>query len=278
MAPAKKAPSKSVDLSTSTDAADLSLSLKPTELSTLITKLTEAFTLSFNSCVDRLITAMDQKINYRLDVHETESFDINKKIEKLEKENRALSAENITLKDSVTILSGKIDQLAKSCDDLDQYSRGSNMLIHGIPVITSTDSNGDSVTDADLVGRVIHLLNSNLGTSVSEHEINAVHRLPKATTGPGNAPNTKAAPIIVQFMNKKTRDSVLQKRKSLKGKGFSLSEQLTVTKANLLKKANEIVTAQKLKSAWSHDGKILVRTHNDRTIVINSGIDLDKFQ
>ena len=278
MVPAKKAPSKSVDLSTSTDAADLSLSLKPTELSTLITKLTEAFTLSFNSCVDRLITAMDQKISYRLNVHETESFDINKKIEKLEKENRALSAENITLKDSVAILSGKIDQLAKSCDDLDQYSRGSNMLINGVSVITSTDGNSDSVTDADLTGRVIHLLNSNLGTSVSEQEINAVHRLLRATPGPGAAPNTEAPPIIVQFMNKKTRDSVLQKRKSLKGKGFSLSEQLTVIKANLLKKANEIVTAQKLKSAWSHDGKILVRTHNDRTIVINSGIDLDKFQ
>ena len=54
MAPAKKAPTKSVDLSTSTDAADLSLSRKPTELSTLITKLTEAFTLSFNSCVDQI--------------------------------------------------------------------------------------------------------------------------------------------------------------------------------------------------------------------------------
>ena len=122
----------------------------------------------------------------------------------------------------MAILSGKVDQLATSCDDLDQYSRGSNMLIHGIPVITSTDGKGDIMTDADLTGRVIHLLNNNcFGTNVSETgDQRGAQEFPERLQDLVAAPNTKAPPIIVQFMNKKVRDSVLQKRKSLKRKRF----------------------------------------------------------
>ena len=116
---------------------------------------------------------MDQKINYNeLDLHETGSFDINKKNEeKLEKENRALECqENDTLKDSVATSSqGKVDQLrlqvvrwSGSIQPPEQI-----MLIHGIPVITSTDGKGDIVTMLTRRGESSISPSSNLGTNVS---------------------------------------------------------------------------------------------------------------
>jgi len=48
----------------------------------------------------------------------------------------------------------------------------------------------------------------------------------------------------------------------------SLTEQLTVKKAQLLKKAGELVETKKINSTWAHDGKILAKTLANRTLVL----------
>jgi len=59
----------------------------------------------------------------------------------------------------------------------------------------------------------------------------------------------------------------MSKRKLLKGKRVLITEHLTQKKSQALKKANELVSANKLLSAWTHDGKVLAKTLNSRTIV-----------
>jgi len=98
-------------------------------------------------------------------------------------------------------------------------------------------------------------------------------------SGSSHSPLTsRPQPIIVQFANRKTRNTTLALRRQLKGKGFSISEQLTSRRAALLKKSTELVQAGKLESAWSHDGRVLIKSLNHRTVVINNSHDLASFQ
>jgi len=108
--------------------------------------------------------------------------------------------------------------------------------------------------------------------SISSDDINAMHRLPKAQSSlvatSSGASNLKPPPVLIQFCNRKRRNEILTKRKLLKGKGISLTEQLTVKKAQLLKKAGELVETKKINSTWAHDGKILAKTLANRTLVL----------
>ena len=152
------------------------------------------------------------------------------------------------------------------------------MLVHGIELPT------DGSAESNLDKRIITILNNNLGLTLSPEDLSAVHRLPRqssASTTVSTSSSTrpvKPPPIIVQFTNKRSRNLVLTKRRELKGRGFSITEQLTARRASLLRKATDCVTNRKVSSAWSHDGKVLVKTLANRTVVISSNSDLDQFQ
>ena len=236
----------------------------------LITKITAAFTSSFQACVDKIIDAIDKKLSSRLDTHEVQMFDINKRLDKLTRTCDDLGKENDSLRDTLVALNARVEVISIACDDNEQYSRSANLLIHGIPTPSdnSTESNVDTA--------VADILSTNLGLSISASDFTSVHRLPRdrhqGASGPPRPP-----PIIVQFVSKRVRSAVLLKRRALKGKSFSISEQLTPRRMSLLRKANDCVKAGTLGGAWSHDGKIFIKTLADRTITINSASDLDQF-
>lgn len=232
------------------------------EFSEVIIKITNAFSQTFNTCVDRLIDSLDKKLNMRLDIQETSIFDINKRIDRLEKANLELRNENQMLKDSVNTMAAKLEQVTQSCDDIDQYSRGSNILIHGVP------SPPGNAPEPNLAMDMTNLLNTHLNVSISLADVNLIHRLPRTNTAASASGRPKPPPIIIQFINKQIRNQILANRKLLKGKGFSITEQLTSRKATLLRKASELVTASKLLSAWSHEGKVLVKTLANHTVPI----------
>src|SRR2546425_7768129 len=179
-------------------------------------------------------------------------------------------------------LNNKIENLTNALDDLEQYSRNSNLLVHGIPSLSTSAGSEENLAD-----HVIQLLNSNLGTSILSTDISTVHRIgrhhpPSATEGAGisgqlNSSSTaqaKPLPVIIQFLNKKIRNATLVQRRRLKGKNISITEHLTARRASLLKKSTDLVASHKIEGAWSHDGRILVKTFNHRTLVINNERDL----
>ena len=118
--------------------AELSKNVLPLELQTFMTSIITAFTSSFNSCVDRIVDALDKKLSHQLDSQSVEIFDLSKRMDRLEKANKDLLSEISDLKDANKTLLLKSEVLDQSLDDLEQYSKGSNILIHGFPLQTPT--------------------------------------------------------------------------------------------------------------------------------------------
>src|ERR1043165_3740182 len=70
----------------------------PTDMILLVERITTAFTNSFNSCVERIIDAMDKKLSHRIESQDVEIFDLNKRIERLKKTSKDQEVENMSLK------------------------------------------------------------------------------------------------------------------------------------------------------------------------------------
>jgi len=63
-----------------------------------------------------------------------EIFDLNKRCERAEKSNKDLRSELEELKEANKNLISKIELQSQAIDDLEQYSKGSNLLVHSIPL------------------------------------------------------------------------------------------------------------------------------------------------
>src|SRR2546425_256790 len=110
----------------------------------LVQKITANFTDAFNNCVDRIVDALETKMNQRVECQQAEIFDLHKRVEVLERNNKQLETNNNQLNDKINQLNSKIETLTVTMDDLDQYSRTSNLLVHGVP---STSSAGQQETN-----------------------------------------------------------------------------------------------------------------------------------
>ena len=235
-----------------------------------ISRLTKSFTDSFNSCVEKLILSMEQRFTHRSDVLEAQLHDANKRIDKLESACQKLESENTKLHDVLATVRAKNDKLEVALDDVDQYSRNSNLIIHGVRHENNFDDN--------IPQNVTAILNTNLQLNLQPSDVAVAHRIRRQTpTQPLASQTPKPQPIVVQFSSRAARNSVLQKRKLLKGKGVSVTEQLTGRRMGILNKANDLVTQGKLQAAWSYEGKILVKGRDNRITNIVNLVDLNVF-
>ena len=80
-------------------------------------------------------------------------------------------------------------------------------------------------------------------------DIEAAHRLAPRSDG-------KPAAMIVRFQRRDRKQSVLSRRRNLKGSGQSISEDLTHLNFKLL---NRIQNHEQVESCWASNGKILGR-------------------
>src|SRR5206468_12646426 len=112
-----------------------SLCLSSDNVILLIDRITANFTSAFNICVDKLVSAIEKKFDHRLDCQSSEIFELNKKIDSLERQNKHLESSNTQLNDKINHLNTAMESLSASVDDLEQYSRNSNLLIHGVPLM-----------------------------------------------------------------------------------------------------------------------------------------------
>ena len=78
--------------------------------------------------------------------------------------------------------------------------------------------------------------------------------------------------MIVKFVSRTTKSEIIQNRRALKGTKIVIKEDLTQTNQRLLKSAQE---HRNVKSAWSSNGKIFVKSHNDAIKPVLSIQDLD---
>ena len=125
-------------------------------------------------------------------------------IQKLTEEQRiitsALESENKLLRTKV--------------DDLEVYMRLDNLVIYGLDVNPTIDNESDQQTSTpqDPSHAVLGLFNGRLGLSIGQQDLAKVHYFTAAKS-------QNRTPILVKFVSRRIRGSVLQARKQLKAPG-----------------------------------------------------------
>ena len=78
----------------------------------------------------------------RMDVQSSEVFEL-KRLDTLEKNYKDLLQEHSTLKSQFKLMPDQIDNQRASSDELEQYTRNDNILIHGVAFPQDNTSDGD---------------------------------------------------------------------------------------------------------------------------------------
>ena len=178
---------------------------------------------------------------------------LNKKLENLEKRNDDLQKENEDIQKENTELQKRVKTLESAVDAGEQYSRRNCLRVSGVKELTgeSTDNIVLDIAEA-------------IDVNIDIRDIDRSHRLGKP--GTVDEPRTKPRDIIVKFVSYRPRNMFYRARTSLKDKGYKgvfINEDLTKARSKLLYEGRRRVKSGQLKSAWSTDGTILIKSTND---------------
>ena len=171
----------------------------------------------------------------------------------------AVATENMcceinSLKTEILDLKKQMREMKKKNNQIEQYSRRSNIRICGLEVPA-----GEPCKKV-----VANFINENVKgrdgkpVEVSEKDFDAAHPLPplqvKPKSGQNNPQASKKIPVvIVKFHERATRDTVIKARRSLKGSDYMIQEDLTRANTELLQRLSR---ASNIKNAWSWEGKV----------------------
>ena len=166
-------------------------------------------------------------------------------------------------------LKGKLGELEKKCDDLEQYSRRNSLRIQGLPE-TQYEDVGEKVLD---------LANDVLSVSppLTPADIDRVHRIGKQPKPSESGVIDPPRPIILKLATYRVRDRVYRQRTSLKDYDVAkvyINEDLTAARSSLLWQARQRKKSKAIGDCWSHDGQVLIKTKNGKVKPIYTADDL----
>lgn len=245
------------------------LHLEKTEA--MFTRLVKIISESFTNCVTKLTSAIESKFETKFEAAAAEIFSLSTKVDRLEKKIEELASSNKSLLEENSVLTQNMKLLTLSFENLDQYSRSDSLLIHGIPTPIQGTVENLLVDIPALLNRLFPSI------PLTSEGISVAHRLPSQPNILSSSSPPRPPPVVVRFVRRQTRSLFMHSRKSLKGQPYVLSDHLTTTRASLLKKASTLVSSRKIASAWSQDGKILIKTLQNRTATIQSEVDLSAY-
>ena len=150
--------------------------------------------------------------------------------------------------------------LREQLDDLEQYTRRTNIRIFGIPEPTSTDRED---TDA----KAIDFFANQLGITVSSDYISRSHRTGKR----GRTPR----PIIVRLVHHNMKVQLLRKRCELKAQETNcdtvdIREDLTQCRRDILHYLHNDITEGIIDKVWTIDGIIFMRPTSRSSVMYYS--------
>ena len=152
--------------------------------------------------------------------------------------------------------------LREQLDDLEQYTRRTNIRIFGIPEPTGTDPE-------DTNAKAIDFFANQLGITVSADHISRSHRNGKR----GRTPRL----IIVRLVHYKTKVQLLRKRRELKARetNFDIWEDLTQCRRDILHYFHNDITEGIIDKVWTIERIIFMRP-TSRSSVIEKCTTLSK--
>lgn len=125
-------------------------------------------------------------------------------------------------------------------------------------LLTQPNSTAGEITD-DIVTSIA----SAIDVDIDIRDIDRSHRLGRASTQ--DRPRDKPRDIIVKFSTYRARSRFYKARTLTKSRGYTgvfVNEDLTKSRSKLLYEARRRVKSNQLKSAWSTDGTILIKSTN----------------
>ena len=141
------------------------------------------------------------------------------------------------LKEEVTYLRGKVNDITAETDRQEQYSRRKGLLIHGTP------KNKNENTDV----LAMEAIDTKVDIKITENDIDRTHRIGKQKN------NGKPRPVIIKFVRYNDRKKVFSSKKLLKDSGVTITESLTAFRMKKLTNARETFG---FRNVWTVDGRI----------------------
>ena len=178
----------------------------------------------------------------------------------------SLEKSNVAMDSKIAVQSTVADRLVEQVHELRQYSRRTNLLIHGVE---ETDQPGTKEDTDTKVTEIFHQ-RLELNNEFVPKDISRSHRL-------GKRQNGKTRPIIVRFTSYRAKKMVFDVKKKLKNSGISVTENLSPERYILYKQCWEKYGKE---NCWTLDGRInclLQELGNDgkrKLIVVTKESDL----
>ena len=167
-----------------------------------------------------------------------------------------LGAENIRL-------NVELDELRMRIDDNEQRNRNNCLLIHGIE--ESPEENTDD--------KVVEIVNKELGVILTKDDIQRSHRLGiKISQRVTRSARVRSRPIIFRLSSYRKRHEIYSNKRNLKGKPFTITENLTKHRYDLFKQA---ISRLGKGRCWTVEGRITTKV-GDNYHVIKSLDDLEE--
>ena len=192
---------------------------------------------------------------------ESEVFEVKLKLDQTLERIATVEAENRKLKEHLEMYEEKSKVMYNRINDLEQYSRRNSLRIFGIKDLDRYESIDETEE------KVIGMVRNKLGLNISKGDIDIAHRI-----GSYSRTGEYDRAIIVKFVSRKVKMSVLQNRRKLKGTPFRVSEDLTATNHQLLRRVKDIPTVTQ---AWSKEGVVYAKNSEGSIVKVSHGTALD---
>ena len=177
---------------------------------------------------------------------------------------KELELKNKNLLKEVGRVSRKYNKMENELDSMELYSRRNALRVSGVP-----EKPKESTDD------IIVKIASAAGTQLRLSDIDYSHRVGKAK---GEAPRD----IIVKFVSHNAKKELYDARarvaKSSEYRDVMIYEYLTRKRKKLLGGALKLVKNERIKKAWSQNGKVYIINLSDKRKLINNEADLKQFK
>lgn len=202
-------------------------------------------------CFSEMKEELLKSVYHKLDVLESLVLNEQKKNDKMQTQidylRQTINNKDDEIKQLKTDKRKSEEIVNEKLNDLEQYGRRNTIRIDGVAVEEDTEDKETYESYATTMETVVETVNKCDNVEITIADIDIAHRVGKKKSGKQQ--------IIAKLKSRATKYHILNNKKSLKGTGIFINEDLT--------KVNQLALAcvrkkcpDEVKGAWSHNGKI----------------------
>jgi hypothetical protein len=225
----------------------------PSQFEVILTKLTD-----LSEKIGQMLYMKDrvEEVSKSVNFLSSKFDDQNKDLKAIKTENKAMRDEISVLMNDVFDLKKQNEELRLRVDEMEQYSRNSNVEIVGIPETPQED-----------VFALVQTVGEKLGMTITADDVEAVHRVPTQS-------KKMPKPIVVKFQRRRRKEEMVAKGRKTRLQGTDLhdtfgdryvfiNEHLTQERKKLLAACREKKTELDVKYLWTKAGIIFMKKTED---------------